>query len=74
MWTYESPIGTFTIKYIPETNLYGTILNGILYETCDTPYASADNIFCHCIGCYEWDSLEGQITNVPSDLSEWIKN
>lgn len=70
MWRYKSPIGNIYIKYLPEHRAYGTIYNGIVWETCDNPQASADNVYCHCTGCPEWDML-CDIDNVPTDLSEW---
>lgn len=73
MWKYISPIGSFYIKYLPDCHQYGTIFKGTVWETCDDPEASASNVYCHCIGCYDWDSLDGAINDVPHDLSEWKK-
>lgn len=73
MWRYISPIGVICIKYLPEHSAYGTIYDGIVWETCDNPQASADNVYCHCTGCLDWDLLDGTVLDVPTDLSEWEK-
>lgn len=73
MWRYKSPIGPIYIKYLSNCHQYGTIYDDTVWETCDSPEASASNVYSHCIGCYDWDSLDGTIDDVPNDLSEWEK-
>ena len=70
MWKYESPIGTLFIKQLNDGR-YGLIYSGTVWESCGSPQAEADNVYMHCTGCYDWDKLDGQIPNVPHDLSEW---
>ena len=71
MWKYESPIGTLYIRFLPIQKSYGFFFNNICWETSHTPEAEADNIYLHCTGCYEWDSFDGSLFDVPSDLSGW---
>ena len=68
-WKYHSPIGTL---YIIELNdgTFGFEYNGVIWETCDTPEAEADNIFLHVTACQAWDSLQPSPSD-PSDLTEW---
>lgn len=73
MWKYNSPIGTLYIKHIPSERLYGFFYDGICWEACDTPQAEADNIYMHCTGCNDWDSLDGKVFDCPTDLSGWEK-
>lgn len=70
MWKYESPIGTLFIKRLP-SGLYGLVYDGTVWEVCDTPQAEADNVYMHCTRCYDWDRLDGQVPDAPTDLSEW---
>lgn len=70
MWKYKSPIGSLFIKHL-DNGRYGLVYNGIVWESCHTPQEEADNVYMHCTGCYEWDSLDGEVFNVPTDLSEW---
>ncbi len=70
MWKYESPIGPLYIKRLPD-GLYGLVYNSTVWEACDTPQAEADNVYMHCTGCYDWDRLDGQVPDAPTDLSEW---
>lgn len=70
MWKYESPIGSLYIKAL-ENKRYGLFYNEILIESSDSPQAEADNVYMHCTGLWEWDSLDGTVFDVPNDLSEW---
>lgn len=47
------------------------IHKGIVWESCHSPQAEADNVYMHVTGCYDWDCLDGEVDDVPSDLSEW---
>lgn len=73
MWEYNSPIGPIYIKYLPREKRYGMFYDGTCWESCVTPEAEADNVYMHCTGCYEWDKLDGEVFDAPSDLSEWEK-
>lgn len=70
MWKYDSPIGTLYIKRLT-TGLYALIYDGVIWETCNTPQAEADNVFCQCTGCADWDMYDVSNIYVPTDLSEW---
>lgn len=72
MWKYESPIGLLYIKEL-ENKRYGLFYNEILIESSASPQAEADNVYMHCTGLWEWDSLDGTAFDVPNDLSEWEK-
>ncbi len=71
MWKYNSPIGPLYIKYIPSDRTYGFFYNNVCWEASTSPEAEADNIYMHCTGCYDWDSLDGKVPDCPTDLSEW---
>lgn len=70
MWKYDSPIGTLYIKPLDDGR-YGLLYSGIIWESCVTPQAEADNVLMQCTGCSEWDMFDISCTNVPHDLSEW---
>lgn len=70
MWVYHSSIGDIFIKRLRDGR-YGMIHNGIVWESCDSPQAEADNVYMHVTGCYDWDRLDGKVFDVPTDLSEW---
>ena len=70
MWVYHSPIGDIFIKAPPDGK-YGMLYDGVVWESCDTPQAQADNVYTHCTNCWDWDKLNGKVANVPHDLSEW---
>ncbi len=72
MWKYESPIGSLYIKEL-ENKRYGFFYNENLIESSDSPQAEANNVYMHCTGLFEWDSLDGTVFDVPNDLSEWEK-
>mgnify|MGYP007121849932 CR=1 FL=1 len=70
MWKYESPIGPLYIKRLNNSR-YGLLFNNIIWESSHSPQAEADNVYMHCTGCSTWDMLDGQVFDVPTDLSEW---
>ena len=72
MWEYKSPIGSLYITRL-NNGRYGLLYNGVIWESCSSPQAEADNVYCHCTGCADWDILDGQILDVPTDLSEWTR-
>lgn len=71
MWKYDSPIGPIYIKYFPKEKMYGMVYNNVCWEGCSTPQAEANNVYMHCTGCPDWDLLDGEVEDAPSDLSEW---
>jgi hypothetical protein len=70
MWLYKSPIGNIYIKRLANGR-YGMIYNGIVWESCDTPQAEADNVYMQSTGCSNWDMYDSANDIVPTDLSEW---
>lgn len=72
MWIYNSPIGRFTIKQL-SNGRYGLFYSDELYGSWHSPQAAADEIYTHTTGCNRWDTLDGQIDDVPTYISEWIK-
>lgn len=72
MWLYRSPIGNLYICQ-QANGSYGLVYNNTVWECCSTPQAEADNVYCHVTGCYDWDRLDGTVSDVPHDLSEWEK-
>lgn len=72
MWIYHSPIGDLCIKRLPNGR-YGLLYQDTIWESSITPQAEADNVYTHTTGCWDWDQLDGNIDDVPIDLSEWEK-
>lgn len=70
MWKYKSPIGVLYIRRL-SNGRYGLIYNDIVWESCSTPQAEADNVYMQCTGCSDWDMLNISSSDIPSDLSEW---
>lgn len=70
MWKYESPIGTLYIKRL-NNGYYGFIYNNTVWDMCPSPQIVADNVYTHCTGCYDWDSLDGRVLDAPTDIYEW---
>ncbi len=73
MWKYHSPIGELSIKYIPSQQVYGFFYKNQCWGAANNPQALADNVYVHCSGCYDWDKLDGEVDDCPTDLSEWIR-
>ena len=69
IFTYNSPIGKFIIKYQYDLNKWNLELNDEGYGYYNSPVAAADDVYCQCIGYYEWDNLD--IDDVPTDIHEW---
>jgi hypothetical protein len=67
MWVYHSSIGNLYIVPLADGR-YGFRYDGIVWESCHSPQAEADNVYCHATGCYDWDSCP---EDGPTDLSEW---
>ncbi len=70
-WVYHSPIGDILIKQL-ENGRFGMIYDDVIWESCHSPEAEADNVYLHCTSCDEWDRLDGEVTDAPHDLSEWL--
>lgn len=73
MYVYESPIGLMVIKYNKSTNIFSLTINSNFTETYDSAIAAADNVYMHVTGYYDWDKLDGEINDVPTDIYEWKK-
>lgn len=69
MWVYRSEIGNLYIVRLPNGR-YGFKYNGTVWESCPTPEAEADNVYCHVTNCDAWDSMGGKVAS-PTDLSDW---
>lgn len=70
MWKYESPIGSIFIVPLADGN-FGMEYNGIIWESCPTPEAEADNVYMQSTGCSDWDLFNTTGYYVPQSLSEW---
>lgn len=70
MWRYVSPIGPLFIQKL-SNGRYGLFYNDTIWESCHSLEAEAGNVYMHCTGCSKWDVLDGQVPDVPMDLSEW---
>lgn len=70
MWLYRSPIGNIYIKHLSDGR-FGMIYDHIIWESCDTAQAEADNVYMQCTGCSDWDMYDSSNTDVPTDLSQW---
>lgn len=71
MWKYESPIGNMYILIHPGTSRYTVKFNNQYFGSYSTPQKAAGDVACFCIGYDDWDSLDGSISDYPSDLSDW---
>ena len=69
MWVYHSPIGDMVIQQ-QENGRFCLWLNDERYGSWHSPGFAADDVYHHVTGCYEWDSLDGQV-DAPVDLSGW---
>lgn len=69
MWVYHSSIGDLIIRQL-SNGRYGFEYDGTIWESCHSPQAEADNVYCHVTGCYDWDASD---EDGPCDLSEWEK-
>lgn len=69
MWFYRSPVGLMNIRYVDSK--YRLYINDICYSVYTSPILVADSVVTFTTGCYEWDSLDGEYYDYPSDLSDW---
>ena len=69
MYIYKSPIGTFKIKeYYGRWQLW---FEEEVYGEYESAVAAANNVYLHVTGCDEWDELDGQISDEPTDIAKW---
>ncbi|WP_338754237.1 hypothetical protein [Bacillus sp. FJAT-52991] len=73
MFFYKSPIGTFKIGIDKRVGKYALVINDVIYGHYPNTLSAADDVYMHVTGCYEWDSLDGTIEDVPTDIYEWEK-
>ena len=73
MWVYHSPIGPFVIKRL-QNGKYGLLYADEIWGQWSPPQAAADDVYTHTTGCYDWDKLDCQIEDVPTDLLEWERH
>ncbi len=69
MWYYHSPIGVMKIFQSNSGRFILEILGERFFY--HSPQAAADDVYCHTTGCYEWDSLDGSVLDVPSGIRDW---
>lgn len=69
MWSYESRAGKMRIMY--NGGSYSLEIDNTVYGFYSSPELAADDVASFVTGCYEWDSLALNVTDFPSDLSEW---
>ncbi len=72
MWTCETEIGTFWIRFDPRTRT--RFLLGIGQEPLGwyySPEAAADDVFLQKTGWLPWDSLAATVK--PTNLSLWTR-
>lgn len=73
MFRYSSLIGEMIIFLDQATGSYALQIGDIIYGHYQNAIAAADDVYTHVTGCYEWDSLDGKIPNVPTDIYEWSR-
>lgn len=71
MWTYHSPVGEMTIRYNRQTDRFELFISGIPIGSYSSADKAADDVYCFETGFPDWDSLDGAVDDVPSDISEW---
>lgn len=62
-----------TIKQNQRTGRYELLINGNCYDSCISAKQVADDVYCHSTSCDEWNGLDCEVDNVPTDISEWEK-
>lgn len=71
IFRYKSPVGLMQIYYQTTVGRYALQIGDIIYGHYHSAQAAADDVYVHVTGCYDWDRMDGKITNAPTDLSEW---
>ena len=74
MFTYNSPIGLMIIKFDTDSQGYLLIINNERYGLYRSALAAADEVYTHTTGCYEWDSLDCEVLDAPTDIYEWERH
>jgi hypothetical protein len=69
MWVYDYQDLHFRI--FPKGSRFVLEISGVNYGSYASPQKAADDVACFATQCPEWDELDGQVTDYPSDLSEW---
>ena len=69
MYVYQSPIGTFYIRLLD--NRYALYFDNDVLGYYSSAVAAADDVYTHTTGHYEWDALDCQVNDVPTDIYEW---
>ncbi|RDY30321.1 hypothetical protein [Lachnotalea glycerini] len=70
MYYYNSPVGKMSI-YQNSSGKYLLNICDIVYGHYVNAVAAADDVYMHVTGCYDWDSLDGSIEDVPTNIKEW---
>jgi len=69
MYIYRSPIGIFSIRLF--NGRYALCFANVVLGYYHSAVAAADDVYTHTTGHYDWDALDCQIDNVPTDVHEW---
>jgi hypothetical protein len=69
-YTYETPVGTFSIRPIAKKT-YGLLINDNLLGSYLSADEAADDVYRHNSGWSKWDDLHGSVQKAPVDLSGW---
>ena len=73
MWYYDSPIGRMEIFQNPQDGRFYLKVRGETHGSYPSAVAAANNVYCFVTGCYDWDRLDCQIDDVPTDIYEWTQ-
>jgi hypothetical protein len=71
MFVYRSKIGLMKIFHDPKIERFALLINDTRYGNYHSAVAAADDVYCHVTGCYDWDLLDGEIMDAPTDIYEW---
>lgn len=71
MYIYKSPIGLMRIFYNENVARYSLVINDTCYGNYHSAVAAADDVYVHETGCNDWDLLDGEVSDVPTDIYQW---
>lgn len=71
MFVYNSPIGIMKIGIDKNVGKYVLAIGNTIYGHYPNALLAADDVYTHSTGCYDWDKLDGTISDVPTDIYEW---
>lgn len=73
VFTYKSPVGTFSIRYDGRASKWALGMDDEVYGHYLSPVAAASDVYCQVTGCNEWDSLDVGVigSTAPTDIYEW---